>query len=125
MKSFNTAVIGASPNQDRYAFKAVKKLTDFGFKAIPLGFRSGEIDGNTILTDWPKKIDNLKVITLYLGPSRQPEFYNYIISLKPKTVIFNPGTENAEFYNKLEQANINFEEACTLVLLSTGAYENI
>jgi len=61
-------------------------------------------------------------VTLYIGPHRQPEFYDYIIQLQPQKVIFNPGTENPEFYSKLEKAGIQYEEACTLVLLSTDSF---
>lgn len=125
MNKFTTAVIGASPNSERYAFKAIAKLTDHDFPVIALGFRPGVISEKPIITDWPNSIENLKVVSLYLGPGRQVEFYDYIIGLHPKTVIFNPGTENVELYKKLTKAGINYEEACTLVLLSTGAYENL
>ncbi|MFT4753772.1 MAG: putative CoA-binding protein [Salibacteraceae bacterium] len=125
MIKFNTAVIGATPNTNRYSFKALTMLNQHGFNAIPLGFRKGNITGLSIITDWPKEIENLKVVTMYIGPDRQAAFYDYIIDLKPKTIIFNPGTENPEFYAKLDQSNIQYEEACTLVLLSTGAFENL
>jgi hypothetical protein len=58
-----------------------------------------------------------------LAPSRQKEYYDYIIELKPKRVIFNPGTENIELAQLLAQANIDWENACTLVLLSTNQYQ--
>jgi hypothetical protein len=61
-------------------------------------------------------------VTLYLNPKRQVAFYNYIVSLKPKRVLFNPGTENLEFYTILNKNNIEYEEVCTLVLLSTNQY---
>jgi predicted CoA-binding protein len=120
--NWKTAVIGVTPNENRYAFKAVTKLTENEFPVVALGFRSGEVAGHSILMDWPKTIEGLKVVTMYIGPARQPDFYDYIIGLNPKKVIFNPGTENEEFYKKLEQHGIEFEEACTLVLLSTNSY---
>ena len=122
MASWTTAVIGVTPNQNRYAFKAVTKLCEHEFPVTALGFRPGDVACQSIVKDWPTKIDNLKVVTLYIGPARQPEYYDYIIELNPKKVIFNPGTENTEFYKKLDLAGIEYEEACTLVLLSTGAY---
>tara|TARA_R110002050_G_scaffold109799_1_gene221381 strand:- start:112207 stop:112590 length:384 start_codon:yes stop_codon:yes gene_type:complete len=121
---WKTAVIGATPNENRYAFKAVTKLTEHEYPVIALGFRDGEIAGNTIIKRWPSSISNIKVVSLYVGPARQPEFYNYIIGLHPKKVIFNPGTENKDFYQKLTENGIEFEEACTLVLLATGMYQD-
>ena len=122
MADWKTAVIGVTPNADRYAFKAVTKLTDHNFPVVALGFRNGEVAGNQIIKNWPTEIADLKVISMYIGPARQPDFYDYLINLNPKKIIFNPGTENEEFYQKLNTAGIDYEEACTLVLLSTGMY---
>lgn len=122
MVDWKTAVIGVTPNPSRYSFKAVTKLTDHHFPVVALGFREGEVAGNTIIKEWPTKVDQLKVISMYIGPARQPGFYDYLINLNPKKIIFNPGTENEEFYQKLTKAGIEYEEACTLVLLSTGTY---
>ena len=69
-----------------------------------------------------KSFENINTVTLYLNPKRQEGFYNYIVSLKPKRVLFNPGTENLEFYTILNENNIEYEEVCTLVLLSTNQY---
>ncbi len=66
--------------------------------------------------------NDVDTVTVYLNPKRQKPFYDYIVSLKPKRVIFNPGTENPEFYSILKDNNIPFEESCTLVLLSTNQY---
>ena len=125
MTDWTTAVLGVTPNSSRYAYKAVEKLTENGFKTVALGFRPGEVSGIPILTTWPEHIENLKVVSLYIGSARQPEFYEYILGLRPQKVIFNPGTENIEFYKQLSLAGIKFEEACTLVLISTGAYSEI
>ena len=122
MVNWKTAVIGVTPNTDRYAFKAVTKLTDHNFPVVALGFRNGEVAGNQIIKNWPTEIADLKVISMYIGPARQPDFYDYLINLNPKKIIFNPGTENEAFYQKLNTAGIEYEEACTLVLLSTGTY---
>lgn len=122
MGDWKTAVIGVTPNPRRYSFMAVTKLTDHNYPVVALGFREGEVAGNAIIKKWPAEIENLKVISMYIGPARQPEFYDYLINLQPKKIIFNPGTENEEFYHKLTKAGIAYEEACTLVLLSTGMY---
>ncbi|WP_274971940.1 CoA-binding protein, partial [Zunongwangia profunda] len=61
-------------------------------------------------------------VTLYVGPKNQPEYYDYLVALNPKRVIFNPGTENPELYGVLEKNNIKFQNACTLVLLGTNQY---
>ena len=122
MTNWNTAVIGVTPNANRYAFKAVTELTAHNYPVTALGFRTGEVAGNPIILDWPEQIESLKVISMYIGPARQPDFYDYIINLHPTKVIFNPGTENEEFYKLLSENGIQYEEACTLVLLSTGVY---
>jgi predicted CoA-binding protein len=117
----STLVIGVSENPDRYANKAVKSLEKHGYNAIAFGLRKGTILHTDIVTDWNTKwvIDT---VTLYINPARQEAYMERIIELKPKRVIFNPGTENPIFYNKLSDAGIPFMEACTLVLLATGQY---
>lgn len=116
-----TLIIGASNNPDRYAYKAAERLLSHGHEIELLGVRPDSIFGKTIDT---QKIDykNIDTVTLYVGPQRQPEYYDYIVGLQPKRVIFNPGTENDKFENLLTQKGIIAEEACTLVLLGTGQY---
>lgn len=117
-----TLVIGASENPDRYSNKAIKALVSHNHEVVAIGLRAGEVSG--VAFDSEKKaFENVDTVTLYVGPQNQPEYYNYILSLKPKRVIFNPGTENPEFINQLKSANIYPEIACTLVLLATGQYE--
>ena len=116
-----TLVLGASTNPERYSFKAANMLVKHGHEIIPVGLKSGELAGKTILTGQPKE-GEIDTVTLYLGPAHQPDIYNYVIGLKPKRVIFNPGTENEEFENLLEERGIEVVEACTLVLLSTNQY---
>jgi hypothetical protein len=116
-----TVVIGASTKPERYAYKATVALKKHFHEVVPLGLRSGDINGTAILVGKPE-IENVDTVTLYLGPQNQPEFYEYIIGLKPKRVIFNPGTENSEFEAMLEKNNIEPVEACTLVMLSIGNY---
>lgn len=117
-----TAIIGATDKSHKYAYQATSRLKKHHHPVVPLGVRAGEIEGESIVTEWPDQIDELDTVTMYVGPQRQPDMYDYIIGLNPKRVIFNPGTENPEFYTKLEKAGIEHEEACTLVLLSTGGY---
>lgn len=85
------------------------------------GLRTGVVDDVSIDTKlMPYK--NIDTVTLYLNPIRQEACYDYIIGLNPKRVIFNPGRENPKFYKLLKQNNIEFEVACTLVLLATDQY---
>ena len=116
-----TLIIGASNNPERYAYKAAERLLAHGHEIELLGLRPDVIFGKTIDTE-RKTYDGLDTVTLYVGPQRQPDYYDYVISLKPKRVIFNPGTENAEFETLLRKNGIEAEEACTLVLLGTGQY---
>jgi predicted CoA-binding protein len=116
-----TLIIGASNNPERYAYKAAERLLAHGHEIELLGLRPDVIFGKTIDTE-RKAYDGLDTVTLYVGPQRQPEYYDYVLSLKPKRVIFNPGTENDEFETLLKENGIEAEEACTLVLLGTGQY---
>ena len=121
MKNKKTLVLGASTKPDRYAFKAVEMLVNKGHSVIAIGQNAGEVAGISIKTkNIPLK--NVNTVTLYLNPIRQKDYYNYIVSTQPKRVIFNPGTENPEFYQLLKLNNIKVEVACTLVLLATNQY---
>lgn len=121
MKNKKTLVLGASVKPDRYAFKAINSLVEKGHTVLAIGQNAGEVAGVTIRT---KNIPlaNINTVTLYLNPARQRDYYNYIIETKPKRVIFNPGTENPEFYQLLKSNGIKVEVACTLVLLATNQY---
>ncbi|MDP3354169.1 MAG: CoA-binding protein [Flavobacteriaceae bacterium] len=118
-----TLVIGASLNEDRYSNMAVKLLTEYKHEVVAFGLKSGNISGVSIDAEL-KNYNDIDTVTIYLNPIRQKEFYNYIISLKPRRVIFNPGTENIEFQQLLTKEGIQFEEACTLVLLRTNQFNN-
>lgn len=118
----NTLILGASPNPERYSHKATLYLAEKGHAVFPVGLRPGEIGGFKILTKMPI-IKNIDTVTLYVGPKNQPVYYNYIINqIRPKRIIFNPGTENIEFMKLAEEKKIEVEIACTLVLLSIGNY---
>jgi uncharacterized protein len=118
-----TVVIGATPNPSRYAFIASKLLLEYDHEIIPLGIKNGEIQGIKILDIRSKPVlQDIDTITLYIGPRHQPEWYDYIISLNPKRIIFNPGTENDEFAEIASAKGIEVANACTLVLLRVGSY---
>jgi predicted CoA-binding protein len=116
-----TVVIGASPNADRYSYKATISLQNYQHTVYPIGLRKGIISGLEIITDKPV-LKDIDTVTLYVGPDNQPYWYDYILSLKPKRIIFNPGTENPELEKMAADKGIQTEEACTLVLLATKQY---
>lgn len=116
-----TIVIGASENTDRYAYKAVRSLQNHGNEVAGIGLKEGEIEGMKIQTGQPT-FGEVDTVTLYVGPQNQPSWYEYILSLKPKRIIFNPGTENPEFEEMCKANGIEVVEACTLVMLSIGNY---
>jgi predicted CoA-binding protein len=121
MKNKKTLVLGATTKPDRYAFKAITMLTEKGHSVLAIGQNAGEVAGIKIHTK-TIPLKNIDTVTLYLNPVRQREYYNYIIETKPKRVLFNPGTENPEFYQLLQSNGIEVEIACTLVLLTTNQY---
>ncbi len=116
-----TLVIGASENPERYAFKASTKLQEHGFKVIAFGLKPGIIGNIPIQTTFPKET-KIDTVTLYVGPQRQTAVIPEIIALKPRRIIFNPGTENPDFIKQAKDAGIETEIACTLVLLATASY---
>lgn len=117
----NTLVFGASLNPNRYSNLAINKLRAKNIETSAFGLREGTVEDVQIKTDL-EKFKNIHTITLYLNKKRQKEYYDQIIQLKPERVIFNPGTENPEFYALLRNNEIMVEEACTLVLLATNQY---
>ncbi len=116
-----TLVIGASLKPERYSNMAINRLVHHNYEVVAFGLRDGFVAGIEIDTN-VMPYEDINTVTLYLNPERQKAFYDYIIALKPKRIIFNPGTENREFQNLLTQNNIFFEESCTLVLLGTNQY---
>ena len=122
---YKTIVLGATTNPSRYAWIAVDRLKNMDIEVIPVGFRKGKSAGVSIQKGLPE-VKDVHTITLYLGAENQKRYYDYIISLKPKRVIFNPGTENHELYDIISKQlpECKTEIACTLVLLSIGDYKN-
>lgn len=119
--SKKTLVIGASLKENRYSNIAINRLVEYNHEVVAFGLREGQVAEVDIDTDLIPYRD-IDTVTLYLNSQRQKEYYDYIIGLNPKRVIFNPGTESPEFQNLLRVKQIYFEEACTLVLLSTDQY---
>jgi predicted CoA-binding protein len=121
MSNKNTLVFGASLNPDRYSNMAMHRLSENSIDVKAFGLKKGTVSGIEIDTNLVS-YRNIHTVTLYVNPKRQEAYYNYILNLNPTRVIFNPGTENPEFYSLLSEASIHYEAACTLVLLSTSQY---
>ena len=121
--SKKTVIIGATPDRTRYAYLAAQMLTEYQHDIVPLSIKRGEVFGKEIL-DLRKRpqIDGVDTVTLYIGPQNQPEWYDYILSLKPKRIIFNPGTENDDLEKRAEENGIEVVEGCTLVMLRSRQY---
>ncbi len=116
-----TAVIGASPNAQRYSYLATQRLKKHGHTVFPVGIKEGKIDNEVILTGKPD-LKNVHTVTLYVGPQNQPAWIDYILGLNPKRIIFNPGAENPDLFARAAEKGIECVEACTLVMLSIGNY---
>ena len=118
-----TLVFGASLRPDRFSNLAVNRLLDHNIVTEAFGLKKGKIREVQIKTN-SVDFQNIHTITLYIGPLRQPDYYEDILKINPKRVIFNPGTENKEFQKILEEQGIQVEVACTLVLLATNQYKS-
>jgi predicted CoA-binding protein len=116
-----TLVLGASDNPSRYSYLAVQRLRNYGHPVVAVGRKYTKVGDVTITKD-KDPVDDIDTVTLYLNPAHQKEYYDYILSLKPKRIIFNPGAENDEIEQLAVKNNIKPVEACTLVMLSTGQY---
>jgi len=116
----NTLVLGASPDPSRYANMAIHRLRLHNHEVIAIGARKGTVSDVKITDKWPET--GIDTVTMYVGPARQPGFYQRIIDLSPRRVLFNPGTENKEFYTLLRKAGIEVVEGCTLIMLNARTY---
>lgn len=116
-----TLVFGASLNPQRYSYKAIYSLVSNQHNVVAFGLRKGTVHDVEIVTDLPIDAE-IDTVTLYINPKRQIEYYQYLVKLNPRRIIFNPGTENGELIQLLEEEGIITEVACTLVLLSVGNY---
>lgn len=118
----NVVVVGASANEERYSNKAMKMLAEYGHTPIPVAPAADTILERKVYRHVRDVAERVDTVTLYVGPQRQTGLFDQIIELKPKRVIFNPGTENPAEYERLQAANIEPIEACTLVMLRTGQF---
>ena len=116
-----TLIVGASTNPERYAYKAALSLLAHGHEIGLIGQKVGEINGHEIHTNYPD-FKGIDTVTMYVGPQNQPALYDYILTQKPRRIIFNPGAENPEFEKLAILKGIEIEEACTLVLLAIGQF---
>ena len=116
-----TLVIGGSPKPERYSNQAIRKLLSFNYQVESIGLRESNVGTISIITGMPD-IDDVHTVTMYIGPSRQPDYYDYILSLNPSRIIFNPGTENPELSFRAKEKGIEVVENCTLVMLDEGLF---
>ena len=116
-----TLVFGASLKPNRYSYYAIQQLVANGYETLAFGVREGEVAGVPVRNSL-EQMEDVDTVTLYLRAETQKNYYQDIISLKPRRVIFNPGTENPEFMELLKSHEISAEASCTLVLLTTGQY---
>ena len=118
-----TVVLGASPDTSRYSNLAGRMLNHAGIEFIPVGIKGGVIEGKEILDIRKKpKIEDVHTVTIYMNPKNQKQWYDYILELNPKRIIFNPGTENMELADQAKSRGIKTEFACNLVLIQTGQF---
>ena len=116
-----TLVLGASENPSRYANIAIRRLQDHNHPIIAIGYKEGSVNGTKIQRTFPTD-DDVDTVTLYLSKKNQVQYYDDIVALAPRRVIFNPGTHNPELIELLNKAKIEVVPACTLVMLSTNEY---
>jgi hypothetical protein len=121
MAAKKTLVLGASSNPSRYSNMAIKRLSAFNHPVVAVGLKEGKVGDVNIITGQPKEED-IDTVSLYMNPTNQKSYYDYILSLRPKRIIFNPGTENDELEEIARKNGIKSMEACTLVMLGTGQY---
>ena len=116
------AIIGATEKKNRYAHKAMTALLENGHEVRLVNPYKQSVDGQkcfSTITDIKEKINT---VTLYVNPKRFRDHIDEVIQVKPERVIMNPGTEDTDMEKTLEEAGIEVDRACTLVLLSTGQF---
>lgn len=114
-------VLGASPNPSRTSYLAAKVLMQKGYAVTAYGNRTGKIDQLAISDHVPNAVHRqIDAITIFLKPERQKKYYDYILSTNPKSIIFNPGTENPELIKMARNKKINIISCCTIALSAVG-----
>lgn len=117
----STLILGATPNPQRYAYMAAQRLTQHGHEIVPVGIKHGEVFGVPIQRGRPQ-VEDVDTVVLYVGAKHQPAYYDYLMELKPRRIIFNPGTENPELMRLARNHDIEPILGCTLVMLASGTY---
>lgn len=117
-----TLILGASPKPDRYAYRAAENLLSKGHEIVLLGNKKNASALEHPIHTEAKPWTDIDTVTLYLRASRQEQYYDYLLNLAPRRIIFNPGTENPELQRLARQAGIETVEGCTLVMLNIGNY---
>ena len=121
--SKKTAILGATTNESRYAYFAAERLAKHNHPFTPIGIKKGSVLGEEILDLRTKPhIEDIHTVTMYIGPQNQKDWEDYILSLKPKRIIFNPGSENPSLAKKADEKGIEVLNACTLVMLGANTY---
>lgn len=121
MEKKKTLVLGASDNPARYSYMAVDRLRANGYPVVAVGRKQTVVKDVMVDTEI-KTAQDIDTVTLYLNPDNQQPYYEEILALQPRRIIFNPGTENPELEQLAESKGIEAIEACTLVMLATGQY---
>ncbi len=116
-----TLVFGASLNKFRSSYQALIKLIQMQYNVVAIGGREGQILGVPIVKGHPE-LKDIHTITIYMGEKMQEEHEDYLLSIHPKRIIFNPGAENRRLAEKAREKDIITENACTSVLLSIGEF---
>lgn len=116
-----TLILGATPNPQRYAYLAANKLIHHGHEIVNVGIKQGELAGVEILNGMPD-LKDIDTVTLYVGARHQAPYYDWLLGLKPRRIVFNPGTENPELSKLARAQGIETLPACTLVMLGSGQY---
>lgn len=116
-----TLVLGASPNPERYSYKAVMALVKNGYEVAAIGKRKGYI-GSVQITDGSEAPQNIHTITIYMNSMNQEKWFDFILNCHPKRIILNPGAENELLKKTAMAKGIEVIDGCTLVMLATGTY---
>ncbi|HAK00125.1 MAG TPA: CoA-binding protein [Bacteroidales bacterium] len=119
--SKKTLVLGASPKPERFSNKAIRALVEYGHEVVAIGLRESEVGDIKIVQGFPP-LSEIHTVTLYMNASNQKDYIEYIINLKPKRIIFNPGTWNEDLADLADEAGIEVDADCTLVMLATDSY---
>jgi uncharacterized protein len=115
-------VLGASPNPERYSNQAVRDLLAHGHSVLPIHPLASEIHGQPCIKSLQGVEETVDTITLYVGAEKSTALMERILHLKPKRIIFNPGSENSTLEQQAQAQHIETVHGCTLVMLRTNQF---